>query len=218
MRITFPSGNLNWMQVFDDLGSLPSPPGPGDGSVAIIKDDGSGNYSGMLWNGTSWVQAFGPAIVDSVINNLRKHNFSAVSDPSVNDDVDLGYEVGSRWVNLVSNSHFVCVDSTDGVAVWLRTDNVAGSGTALEQKAGIILAATFALSGGHMQATVTFGTAFADASYSIAVEVQSSGATGRRYTTAVVSKAAAAFSISLGSNVKTDLVAVSWVATKVGEN
>lgn len=47
------------------------------------------------------------------------NNFSATTDPSVNDDVSLGYEVGSRWVNLTTDESFICTDATDGAAVWV---------------------------------------------------------------------------------------------------
>lgn len=216
MRILFPNGNPNWMKVFDDLGSLPVPPGTGDGSVAVIKDDGSGNFAGMLWNGTTWVQAFGPAIVDTVINNLRLHNFAAVIDPTSSDDSDDGYEVGSRWINLSTPSHWVLVDDSVGSAVWLRTDNTGSGGTFLDQKAGVVPPGSFSLSGGVQTATVTFSTAFPDPNYSVALGVHSNN--NRRYTPHVTSKTASAFTMSLGSAVATDLVAVQWVATRIGES
>lgn len=47
------------------------------------------------------------------------NNFSATADPTVNDDITLGYEVGSRWVNLTTDESFICTDATDGAAVWV---------------------------------------------------------------------------------------------------
>ena len=49
---------------------------------------------------------------------LGLNNLEATTNPTVTDDVDLGYEVGSTWVNTASGAIFKCVDSTDGAAVW----------------------------------------------------------------------------------------------------
>ena len=41
------------------------------------------------------------------------------TNPTVNDDVDAGYQINSRWINTTDNGIFVCVDSTVGAAVWV---------------------------------------------------------------------------------------------------
>lgn len=40
------------------------------------------------------------------------------ADPTVNDDLDKGYNEGDFWVNETSNKCFVCVDNADGAALW----------------------------------------------------------------------------------------------------
>ena len=47
-----------------------------------------------------------------------KYNLTATTDPTVNDDVDLFYEVGSLWINVTTDKGFICLDATDGAAVW----------------------------------------------------------------------------------------------------
>lgn len=214
-------GNANWMPVFPNIGSLPTPPSSGAGSVAVVLDDGDGNIAGMLWNGTMWVQAFGPDIVLKVLA-LPKHNFAAVTDPTINDDESEDYVVGSRWVNLTNDTHWVLVDQTDGAAVWKRTDGTGGGGgTFLTQKAGLVLNAGFnpQVSGhGYQVATVTFSTSFPDTNYAVAFGMQSDTVDGRRYKPDVIAKTTAGFTVSLGSKLKTDLTALSWVATRVGES
>jgi hypothetical protein len=42
------------------------------------------------------------------------------------DDVTLGYSVGSRWFNTATPEEFVCLDATDGAAVWLSTTSGGG--------------------------------------------------------------------------------------------
>jgi len=48
-------------------------------------------------------------------------NLTATTDPGVNDGIDAGYGVGSRWVNTLTANEFSCVDSAVGAAVWIKT-------------------------------------------------------------------------------------------------
>lgn len=50
----------------------------------------------------------------------RRDNLTATSDPTVNDDVDRGYTVGSRWFNATAKEWWVCDDATANTAVWKR--------------------------------------------------------------------------------------------------
>jgi hypothetical protein len=45
-------------------------------------------------------------------------NLDADADPTVNDDVTLGYAAGSYWVTATTQREFYCVSATDGAAVW----------------------------------------------------------------------------------------------------
>jgi hypothetical protein len=48
----------------------------------------------------------------------RKNNYTATVAPTVNDDIDLRYEVGSHWIDTVTDRIEICTNSTDGAAVW----------------------------------------------------------------------------------------------------
>jgi len=64
------------------------------------------NLELFAYNGTSWVsQEF-------------TNNYTATLPPTVTDDSSLGYEVGSKWVDLVKDEAYICTDSTAGAAVW----------------------------------------------------------------------------------------------------
>lgn len=52
---------------------------------------------------------------------LNTSELAKTADPTVNDDANDGYVVGSRWINTTDDREFVCVDSTVGSAVWTRT-------------------------------------------------------------------------------------------------
>lgn len=47
-------------------------------------------------------------------------NYSATTDPTVNDDSGDGYSVGSPWVNATADKAFLCLDATVGAAVWVQ--------------------------------------------------------------------------------------------------
>lgn len=50
-----------------------------------------------------------------------KHNLNAAIDPTSGDDTGDGYIVGSRWINTVNDTEFICLDNTLGAAVWKAT-------------------------------------------------------------------------------------------------
>ena len=52
-------------------------------------------------------------VVTSLVNKI-----DATVDPTVDNDVTEKYEVGSVWVNTTTDKIFICVDATDGAAVW----------------------------------------------------------------------------------------------------
>jgi hypothetical protein len=45
---------------------------------------------------------------------------NATTAPTVNDDSDDGYVVGSLWVDVTNDIFYICLDSTVGAAVWRR--------------------------------------------------------------------------------------------------
>jgi hypothetical protein len=77
--------------------------------------------------------ALGDAFADSLTNNVLfydgtkwntvndiKSNFTAVADPTANDDTGDGYEVGSLWINTANGKVFVALDVTLTAAVWMQ--------------------------------------------------------------------------------------------------
>ena len=58
-----------------------------------------------------------------------QNNFSATTNPGVGDDAADGYAVGSRWVNVTTDTEYVCLDATNGAAVWREVLNSASGGT-----------------------------------------------------------------------------------------
>ena len=57
-----------------------------------------------------------------------KSEFAQAVAPGVTDDAAAGYVVGSRWIDTTADEEFICVDSTNGAAVWVETTAGAGGG------------------------------------------------------------------------------------------
>jgi len=61
--------------------------------------------------------------------NVVKCKFDATSAPTVNNDVDEGYTIGSRSWDVTNDKSYVCLDNTDGAAVWTETTGAGGGAT-----------------------------------------------------------------------------------------
>lgn len=57
-----------------------------------------------------------------------KQNLTAVTPPTATDDSTLNYSIGSRWVDVLTDEEYVCVDASPTVAVWKST-TASGSGS-----------------------------------------------------------------------------------------
>lgn len=62
-----------------------------------------------FYDGTAW------RVIENALNN-----FSAIVDPGVNDDLSLGYQVGSKWLNTATRQLFFAIDVTLGAADWVE--------------------------------------------------------------------------------------------------
>jgi hypothetical protein len=65
-------------------------------------------------------------------SNLRKtavkNNFSATTAPGSTDDIGAGYNVGSQWINTVTDRVYSCTDSSLGAANWAWLNDTGGGG------------------------------------------------------------------------------------------
>lgn len=53
-------------------------------------------------------------------SNVTKNKFDATSAPTVHDDTDEEYVVGSKWYDVTADKGYVCLDNSDGNAVWIE--------------------------------------------------------------------------------------------------
>lgn len=59
-------------------------------------------------------------------SNITRNKFDATTAPTVNNDVDEGYTVGSKWYDITADKGYACLDNTDGAAVWTETTGAGG--------------------------------------------------------------------------------------------
>jgi hypothetical protein len=80
-------------------------------------------------SGSAEIHLFGQSV---------KNNFTAVVAPTVNDDSDDGYAVGSVWIDTVTDSIYQCVDSTVGAAIWIEASATALAATIAPAGASLV--------------------------------------------------------------------------------
>lgn len=62
------------------------------------------------------------------LDKITKIKLDATQAPTVNNDVDEGYAIGSRWFDNTNDKEYVCLDASTGSAVWTETTG-AGNGS-----------------------------------------------------------------------------------------
>ncbi|MBA7516381.1 hypothetical protein ES705_08429 [subsurface metagenome] len=97
-------------EVLEDLDALGAP--ASDGQFIVATGEGAFAYE----SGATARASLG---LDNVEN--LKVKLDATEAPTVNNDVDEGYAVGSRWFDITNDKEYVCLDNSDGAAVWIDT-------------------------------------------------------------------------------------------------
>ena len=79
----------------------------------------------IVGDGTNFVLETGATARTSLglgnVENLKVKLDATEAPAAATDDVTLGYAVGSRWVDITNDKEYVCLDNTDGAAVWTET-------------------------------------------------------------------------------------------------
>lgn len=66
----------------------------------------------VVCDGTGWKTAF--------LGQYRRNNYSGTTAPTINDDSADGYAEGSVWYDTTNDEAYICLDATEGAAVWLN--------------------------------------------------------------------------------------------------
>jgi hypothetical protein len=73
---------------------------------------------------------------------IRVDKLDATAAPvAATDDITLGYTVGSLWIDVTADKAYVCLDNTNGAAVWTETTQTgsAGANAALSNLANVAI-------------------------------------------------------------------------------
>jgi len=102
-------------------------------------DDGLLNLAGLTYTSDSFIKVTATDVYairtiaetkeDLSLNYVEnlKVKLDATQAPTINNDVDEGYAVGSVWVDVTNDKGYLCLDNTDGAAVWTEV-TLADSG------------------------------------------------------------------------------------------
>jgi outer membrane protein assembly factor BamB len=59
--------------------------------------------------------------------NTVKNNYVATAAPAITDDLDVsnpGYSVGSTWIDVTNDKAYICLDATNGAAIWQPIETI----------------------------------------------------------------------------------------------
>lgn len=57
--------------------------------------------------------------ITTSMHEIAKHNLTPLVDPTANDDENAGYTRGSKWVNTLTGTYWICYDATATAAKWI---------------------------------------------------------------------------------------------------
>ena len=64
-------------------------------------------------------------LIDGGATANWKMSFTETDAPDANDDITDGWKVGSWWVDVTNDKAYICLDITDGAAVWTEVTAAA---------------------------------------------------------------------------------------------
>jgi hypothetical protein len=134
---------LNNTTVSDIVLTQLGPTVPGSGSITVTGNPGNvlvdevindPQLNTLVDAGDITLTVDGVALTENqskayVGYSRHLENDSATTSPTVNDDADAGYSVGSLWLNVTGDTAYICVDATNNAAVWLPIGGASAFGT-----------------------------------------------------------------------------------------
>lgn len=89
---------------------------------------------------------------------VLKHNLVATSAPTVDNDESENYAVGSRWLDVSADRAYLCLDKTDGAAVWTEVSQKLLFDAIVAPSGGDYTLPSAAFAAGHKSIFVRSGT------------------------------------------------------------
>lgn len=72
------------------------------------------------------------------VENLKVNLIATAAPSAATDDVTLGYSVGSRWFDITNDDEYVCLDNTDGAAVWIETTQTGAASHTITSHSDVV--------------------------------------------------------------------------------
>lgn len=97
-----------------------------DVKISALTEDTSlaGTESVPMVDGASTKKTTAQSIADLANTYIdaraKLGKYDATVAPGVDDDVTGGYSVGSIWCDVTADDAYICLDATDGAAVWKK--------------------------------------------------------------------------------------------------
>lgn len=60
-------------------------------------------------------------LLDGMARQIGNNKRDATTGPTADDDNTAGWHIGSRWLDVTADEEYVCLDATEGAAVWKQT-------------------------------------------------------------------------------------------------
>lgn len=83
---------------------------------------------GNIFDGNQFTNVNNPPINNQGLNSkFETNHVRATSNPTINDDINKGFDIGTMWINTSNQEVFASVDSTAGNAKWINLSNLTGT-------------------------------------------------------------------------------------------
>ncbi len=81
-----------------------------------------------IFDGNQFTNVNNPPINNQGLNSkFETNHVRDISDPTVNDDISKDFDIGTMWINTLTQEVFASADSTIGSAKWVSLSNLTGT-------------------------------------------------------------------------------------------
>jgi hypothetical protein len=107
-----------------------------------VEDNDYAKFTGTGLEGRTYAEVKTDLGLTNALNLVN--NLAAAAAPAVTDDSDpAGYAIGSLWLDTTADKAYICLDATNGAAVWKEISPAgAGASAALDNLASVAINAT----------------------------------------------------------------------------
>ena len=113
----------NWRDALNSLHRGTTAPTYALAGTLWVDDSADPTWELKFYDGAGWTYLFTIDTANNKAHTEFKNNTSATTTPTVTDDSNSSYSVGSNWIDTTNNNTYVCVDNSAAAAIWVQTNN-----------------------------------------------------------------------------------------------